>query len=68
MSRFDADFDDALGRAAAQNRRRVLRLVQPLDGGRVRLAGRELIDFSSNDYLGQSRDRSIRAGWRDRPR
>ena len=55
MSRFDADFDDALGRAAAQNRRRVLRPVQPLDGGRVGLAGRELIDFSSNDYLGLSR-------------
>ena len=55
MSRFDADFEEALGRAAAQNRRRALRPVEPLDGGRVRLGDRELIDFSSNDYLGLSR-------------
>ena len=55
MSRFDADFEEALARAAAQNRRRRLRPVEPLDGGRVRLDGRELIDLSSNDYLGLSR-------------
>ena len=55
MSRFDADFEEALGRAAAQSRRRVLRPLEPLDGGRVRIAGRELIDLSSNDYLGLSR-------------
>jgi 8-amino-7-oxononanoate synthase len=55
MSRFDADFEEALGRAAAQNRRRALRPLEPLDGGRVRIGGRELIDFSSNDYLGLSR-------------
>jgi 8-amino-7-oxononanoate synthase len=55
MSRFDADFEEALGRAAGQNRRRVLRIAEPLDGGRVRIGGRELIDFSSNDYLGLSR-------------
>jgi 8-amino-7-oxononanoate synthase len=55
MSRFDADFEEALGRAAAANRRRVLRPIEPLDRGRVRLDGRELIDFSSNDYLGLSR-------------
>ena len=55
MSRFDADFEEALGRAAAQNRRRALRPLEPLDGGRVRIAGRELIDLSSNDYLGLSR-------------
>ena len=55
MSRFDADFEGALGRAAGQNRRRVLRPIEPLDGGRVRMSGRELIDFSSNDYLGLSR-------------
>lgn len=55
MSRFDPLFDEALGRAASQNRRRALRAVEPLDGGRVRLGGRELIDFSSNDYLGLAR-------------
>ena len=55
MSRFDPFFAEALGRAASQSRRRTLRALQPLDGGRVRLDGRELIDFSSNDYLGLSR-------------
>ena len=55
MSRFDADFEEALGRAEAQDRRRRLRPLQPLDGGRVSIAGRELIDLSSNDYLGLSR-------------
>ena len=55
MSRFDADFEEALGRAAAQNRRRSLRPLEPLDGGRARIAGREVIDLSSNDYLGLSR-------------
>jgi 8-amino-7-oxononanoate synthase len=55
MSRFDALFNEALGRAAAQNRRRALRQIEPLDHGRVRLGGRELIDVSSNDYLGLSR-------------
>ena len=55
MSRFDADFEEALGRAAGLNRRRSLRVAEPLDGGRVRIAGRELIDFSSNDYLGLAR-------------
>ena len=55
MSRFDADFEEALRQAAARNRHRALRPVEPLDGGRVRLGGRELIDVSSNDYLGLSR-------------
>ena len=55
MSRFDPLFEQALARATAQDRRRVLRAVEPLDGGRLRLDGRELVDFSSNDYLGLSR-------------
>ncbi len=55
MSRFDPLFDAALAGAQAQNRRRTLRPVTPLDGGRIRLDGRELIDLSSNDYLGLSR-------------
>lgn len=55
MSRFDPIFEEALGRAAAQNRRRMLRAVEPLDHGRARLNGRELIDLSSNDYLGLAR-------------
>ena len=55
MSRFDADFEEALNGATAKSRRRSLRAFEPRDGGRVRLQGRELIDFSSNDYLGLSR-------------
>ena len=55
MSRFDAIFDEALARAEAGRRRRRLRPVEPLGGGRVRVDGRELIDASSNDYLGLSR-------------
>jgi 8-amino-7-oxononanoate synthase len=55
MSRFDAEFEEALSQAAAKTRRRRLRPLEPLDGGRVRIGGRELIDFSSNDYLGLAR-------------
>ena len=65
MSRFDADFADALGRADAGGRRRRLRAIQPLDHGRVRLHGRELIDFSSNDYLGLSRHPALIARAQD---
>lgn len=41
------------GRAAA-GRLRALRPLDRLGGGRVRVAGRELADFASNDYLGLS--------------
>ncbi|RAU21369.1 8-amino-7-oxononanoate synthase [Paramagnetospirillum kuznetsovii] len=36
-------------------RRRSLRPMEPMPSGRVRMGGRELINFSSNDYLGLSR-------------
>ena len=55
MPGFDPLFEQELERASAVGRRRRLRAIEPLDGGRVRLDGRELIDFSSNDYLGLSR-------------
>ena len=55
MSKFDASFEDALAQAEARGRRRVLRTVEPLDGGRVRVDGRVLIDVASTDYLGLSR-------------
>lgn len=51
--------DDRIGRFLdgldQAGRRRVLRPVEPLPGGRVRIDGRELVNFSSNDYLGLSR-------------
>ena len=55
MSRFDPLFDAALARAAEDSRRRTLRAVEPLDRGRVSIGGHELIDVSSNDYLGLAR-------------
>ena len=55
MSRFDDLFRHELDQRAAKGRRRRLRPLVPLDAGRVRLGGRELIDLSSNDYLGLSR-------------
>ena len=55
MPGFDPLFEQELERVAAAGRRRRLRAIEPLDGGRVRLDGCELIDFSSNDYLGLSR-------------
>ena len=36
-------------------RRRFLRAMDPLPAGRVRLNGREVVNFSSNDYMGLSR-------------
>jgi 8-amino-7-oxononanoate synthase len=57
MNRAWAEFlerlDGALDEAAGRNRRRALRPLARLPDGRVRLPdGRELIDVSSNDYLG----------------
>ncbi len=55
MPDFDNIWADALGGLAAQNRRRRLRDVERLPGGRIKFAdGRELLDFCSNDYLGLS--------------
>ena len=64
MPGFDPLFEQHLDRAAAGGRRRRLRTIEPLDHGRVRLEGRELIDFSANDYLGLARHPALiaRAG------
>lgn len=55
MSHFDdlyARFCDGLD---SRGRRRVLREMGPTSDGRTLVAGRALINFSSNDYLGLSR-------------
>ncbi|MGE5547924.1 MAG: aminotransferase class I/II-fold pyridoxal phosphate-dependent enzyme [Solirubrobacterales bacterium] len=53
------DLDDRLERflsgLAEAGRRRRLRAVEPLAAGRVRIGGREVLNFSSNDYLGLTR-------------
>ncbi len=54
MSKFDRQFTAALDEAAAKGMRRRLRALEPAGAGRVRLDGRELINFASNDYLGLS--------------
>ena len=55
MSKLDALFAAALDDAAACGGRRRLRALEPAGPGRVRLDGRELLNFASNDYLGLSR-------------
>ena len=51
--KFEAALGAALSEAEAKGRRRRMRPMTREPGGRVRLAdGRQLIDFSSNDYMG----------------
>src|SRR3546814_10072924 len=55
MSRFDPAFTAILDAASARHNRRVLRAVEPRRGPVVERAGRLLVNFSGNDYLGLSR-------------
>src|SRR3546814_10308797 len=54
MSRFDPAFTAILDAASARHNRRVLRAVEPRRGPVVERAGRLLVNFSGNDYLGLS--------------
>lgn len=55
MHDLDSRLNAAIAELTAQGRRRALRGVEPLDGGRIHMNGRDLVNFSSNDYLGLSR-------------
>lgn len=59
MSRFDPIFLDKLDAARERGTLRRLRAVRPLDGGRVEVGGRELVNLSGNDYLGLSRHPAV---------
>ncbi|MGF7155958.1 aminotransferase class I/II-fold pyridoxal phosphate-dependent enzyme [Novosphingobium gossypii] len=52
MSRLDSHLAAALERVTRAGQRRTLRATTLLPGGRIERAGRTMIDFSSNDYLG----------------
>ena len=47
----------------ARGLRRELRPLEMISATRARHAGRELVVFSSNDYLGLARDPRVRAAW-----
>ena len=51
---------NALHRLEGQNRRRILRPLTPVGHHRVMLDGREVLLFSSNDYLGLSNHPRVR--------
>ncbi|MEJ2409302.1 MAG: 8-amino-7-oxononanoate synthase [Novosphingobium sp.] len=55
MNRLDSHLAAALARIESAGQRRTLRASALAPGGRVVRAGRRLIDFSSNDYLGLAR-------------
>ena len=59
MSRLIAELDAALEQRAAYGLRRVRRAVESAQGARLRVDGREMLHFGSNDYLGLAGDERV---------
>ena len=55
----DARFEERLRELEKKSLRRRLRLF-PEAGGKIRVGGREVLNFSSNDYLDLARDRRVK--------
>jgi 8-amino-7-oxononanoate synthase len=56
VNHFDQDLTERLGALRAQGLHRELRRVDSPPGTRIRIDGRTLLNFSSNDYLGLASD------------
>lgn len=61
MNSFDEDLQRRLDAIRAQGLHRELRRVDSPQGPRIQIAGRELINFSSNDYLGLANHPALKA-------
>jgi len=59
MSRLTAELDDRLEQRAGQGLRRQRRVVDSPQGARLRVDGREVLHFGSNDYLGLAGDKRL---------
>jgi 8-amino-7-oxononanoate synthase len=60
VNNFDRELTERLEALRAQGLYRELRRVDSLPGTRIRINGRTLLNFSSNDYLGLANDPSLK--------